>query len=437
MFVKKTQSEIQALTPDEATKYFEAKEAKDALETKNAIELAVKDAVSVVKTGLETANDVKMKAIEDANKLTIDGLTKSNTDLEQVVVKQGKKIKEMKETPNVLGNGIEVAKNLKDQLSAISKAHETDGENKNKIVIKVADYADNAIAVNTHNSIVGAIGAIGNYFAQLIPGFAKKPVPISNILDDVDVMPLSSDRLVSISQTETVNIAITPETTVKPVSNVVWTSIDAPAEAVATIFKTTTKMRRFFAVFVNAFMETLKMYFAKKIPQLVIAQIRLYATPFTAVPAQQTLTAPNNWDALIAMIASQIKLGYNPTNARLSVFAWEAMTTQKATDGHYMLQNNGSINLLDQVIKFGDVSVKIQPDVEFGDDEVLVGDLSVVKVGLDSNLDYTEFYDGGDGVRNLLSHRLEKFVAVIIPVATRTGLTLDTFTNVKAAITKP
>lgn len=428
MFVYKTDAQLEAMSAAERDTYATEKRAYEAKLAKEAIDEAVKTASE----GITKAFDEKLKVANEA----IATAQKANTDLEGIVKTQGEVLAK-RNISGPDGNGLAVAENLKEQLESLHKSTNA-GVVSEKVTIKVADSADTAIAVNTHNSIAGAIGAIGNYFAQLIPGFARKPVPTSNILDYVDVLPLDADRIVSISQTETVSILVTAECLVKPKSTVVWASIDAAAEAVATTFKTTTKMRRFFPMFVKVWMDTLKDYFAKKIPQLVLTEIRAHGTAFTAVPAQQTLTAPNKWDGLIAVIAGLIKLGYSPNIAKISVFAWQDMVTKKDTTGAYLLQNGGSINLLNKTVTFGNIVVNIDPDVELGDDELIVGDLMAgVKVGLDTNLEYMEYFANDDGDKNLKSHLLEKFIALIMPSATRTGVTVDTFTNVLTAITKP
>jgi predicted DNA-binding protein YlxM (UPF0122 family) len=428
MFVKKTDAQLEAMSTAERDTYAAEKSAHEAEVTK----LAIAEAVKEVKEGIVKDFDEKLKVANTA----IEVATKANTSLEEIVKTQGEALAK-RTVSGPEGNGLAVAENLKTQLEGLHKATNA-GVVSEKVTIKVADSADTAIAVNTHNSIAGAIGAIGNYFAQLIPGFARKPVPTSNILDYVDVLPLDADRIVSISQTETVSILVTAECTVKPKSTVVWAAIDAAAEAVPTTFKTTTKMRRFFPMFVKVWMDTVKDYFAKKIPQIILTAIRANGTAFTAVPAQQTLAAPNKWDALVAVIASLIKLGYSPNIAKISVFAWEDMVTKKDTTGAYLLQNGGSINLLTRTVTFGTVVVTIEPDVELNDDELIVGDLMAgVKVGLDNNLEYLEYFANDDGDKNLKSHLLEKFIAVIMPAATRTGVTVDTFTNVITAITKP
>ncbi|WP_027381866.1 hypothetical protein [Epilithonimonas caeni] len=423
------------------------KKFKDFLKSKNVTEEAFKtmEAAEQAKLHSEFLNEMgdeidKKASSEDLESLKSELETEKGTnatlkteveELKEIVKTQGEAIKDGANSPENAGFG--VAKSLKEELEAIHKSS-NEGTLNGKVTIKADAIGVNA---NAGAGIAGAITTIGNYFAQLIPGIAKKPVPKSNILDEIDMLPLNADRLVSISETETVNIAVTAEGAVKPESTVIWAAIDEPAEAVATTWKTTTKMRRFFAMFVTSFLKTLQSYFDKKLPQLVIAKIKANATAFTPVPAQAVHTAPNNFDAIIAVISSLVKLGYAPNSARMSVYAWENMQTLKASDGHYMLENKGSINLLNNTINFGDdVSVRIRTDVELGNDDLIVGDFKTsVKAGIDTATDYTEFYSGTDGNKNLLSHRLEKFFACIVPVATRTGIVSDTFTNIKAGIT--
>lgn len=194
-------------------------------------------------------------------------------------------------------------------------------------------------------------------------------------------------------------------------------------------------MRKFFAVFVTSFYNTLVMFIDKIIPERVISVINSSATAFTPVSGQAIYTAPNNFDAIVQMIASLVKLGYRPNVAKVSIFTYADLKTLKSSlDGHYMLTNNGSINILDSTISFGDIKVKLDTDVSFGNDDVLVGDLSSVHVGLDSNIEYYEAYEGNDFKTNKKSHLLEKYVAINIPTAVRTGIIKDTLTNVKTLI---
>lgn len=423
MFIYKTDAELEAMSAGERDTYAAAKRAHEEAKNQEAIDEAVKTA----KENLEKDFDTKLKTANEA-------ATKSISELELVVKTQGEVLAAQKNGSN--SNISEKAKEVETSLKAIF-----DNE-QNSQSTKKSFNVDNTIAVNdfTGNdgttTFAGAIGAIGNYFAQLIPGIFKRPVAKSNVLDYVDVLPLNADRLVTISESRTVSIAVTNECQIKPISKANWAAISEPAEIIATLWKTSTQMRRFYPMFVNSFLNTLQSFFEKEIPKKVLTKILANTTPFTPVPAQATYSNPNNYDAIIAVIAQLIKLGYVPNVVIMSVYAWENLKTLKATDGHYMLANNGSINLLTQSIDFGQVSVKIETDLEIGNDSFIVGDLkSSVKVAIDSQLEYIEWIAENDGERNLKSHRLEKFVASAIPEGTRTGVVSDTFTNVRALIT--
>ena len=386
-----------------------------------------------IEKGFETVVTEKTKEIQ----ATVDTLKKTVEEQEETLKNQGI---ELAKRPAAGNFSSAKAEELKAELVEIQKKS-TEGLQGEKLQIK-AFTGDDAMGVENFpnaagsGNITGALASITQYFSQLVPGIFKKPVPTSNILDYCDVMPLTGEQLVTISETSTVSMSVTAEGVEKPVSKASWSANSVTAQPVATLFKTTSQMRKFFLVFVTSFYNTLIMYVNKVIPERVITVINSTATAFTPVPAQEIYTAPNDFDAIVQMIASLVKLGYTPNVAKVSIFTYSALKTLKsADDGHYMLANNGSVNILDSVISFGDIKVKLDTDTSFGDDDVLVGDLTAVKVGLDNNIEYYEAYEGDDLKRNKKSHLIEKYLAVNVPVAVRTGIIKDTLTNVKTLIT--
>lgn len=421
MFIKKTQAEIAKMSDQEAEDYATAKTAHEAELNKKAIDEAVKAAKEEIEKGFKTQ---------------IDTATKANNDLGEIVKAQGE---ELKKRPTGGFTSVK-AEELRDELKTIQEAS-TKGDQTQKITIK-AFTGDDAMGVENfpnaagNGNITGALASITQYFAQLIPGIFKAPVPVSNILDYCDVMPLAGEQLVTISETRTINMAVTAEGVEKPVSKASWSAISVTAKPIPSMFKTTSQMRKFFPVFVTSFYNTLVAFMDKVIPEKVITEINAAATAFTPVAAQEIYTAPNDFDAIVQMIASLVKLGYKPNVAKVSIFTYSALKTLKsAEDGHYMLANNGSINILDSTISFGNIVVKLDTDTSFGNDDVLVGDLMAVKVGLDSNIEYYEAYEGNDFKTNKKSHLIEKYVAINVPTAVRTGIIKDTLTNVKTLIT--
>ena len=80
--------------------------------------------------------------------------------------------------------------------------------------------------------------------------------------------------------------------------------------------------------------------------------------------------------------------------------------------------------------------VKLDTDTSFADDDVLVADLTAVKIGLDNDVAYYEAYVDNDFKTNKKSHLVEKYLAVNVPTALRSGVMKDLLINVKTLITK-
>jgi HK97 family phage major capsid protein len=413
-FIKKSQSEIDAMTPEVAEAYFVAKEAHEAQVQKDSIDVAVKTA---------------KEEVEKSTKKQIDDLT-------AIVEKQGEEIAKGALNPDNF-NGAEAKKELEKMFDATNK-----GVVAEKMTLKTFNL-DSTIAVNsftgTGGTVAGAIGTIANFFSQVLPTIFRKPVPKSNILDYCEVIPLANNQLVTISETETISIAVTPECTVKPVSSTVFVSSVITATPLATLWKTSDQIRMFFQLFVQTFYNTIVSYFDQKIPAKVIAEVNSLGTAFTPDASQvyDAGVTPTNYDVIIQVIAQLVNLGYTPNCVRMSNYAYSALKTLRATsgDGQYMLQNGGSINLLTSTVSFGSLSIPIETDPSLAVDAFQIGDFTVVKVGLGSEMFYVETLTEADMTNNTKSHRLEKYVAVNIPNALRTGITKDTFANVRALLT--
>ena len=179
-----------------------------------------------------------------------------------------------------------------------------------------------------------------------------------------------------------------------------------------------------------------------KLPTVVLTQIKAAATAFTPNPAFQINNNPNNYDALGAVIASIENLGKFPSAIILNPIAWRNMKQEKV-NGIYTMSNGQSIAILDNSLDWGGTQIRIIKDPTIGIDEFIVGDLfDSVKVGVDSSLMYFETDGRTDAntsstsglSRNIRTHVLEKFFAVLIPTPNRIGLVKDTFSNVKTLI---
>lgn len=149
MFIKKTQAEIDAMTPEDAQKYFEAKEANDLAVSKKATEEAIEKALKPVQDDLK-------KAKEDNTELAL-----KVTELET---------KGAKETVKTLAT--EISEN-KEAIKEIAKGANAE------IVLK-ADTLRASIATNPHNLLVDGIGQVARVKRSLYDIFRKIPVGKGN-----------------------------------------------------------------------------------------------------------------------------------------------------------------------------------------------------------------------------------------------------------------
>jgi hypothetical protein len=287
-------------------------------------------------------------------------------------------------------------------------------------------------------------GTIRTIYARLV-GFFTPRVLTSRIMEFVDVQPIENATLIAINETVTGTAAITPECTLKPVVKMVFTTQESQADPIAVQWHTTTKLRRFFPALVNRMEQKFLELINVALPEAVLTAIRAGATAFTPVAGMDVSATPNNYDALTAVIASLENLGYMPDVVLMNPIAWRNMKVDKTAEGVYTLSNGQSISLVDNGIDWGGRMIAIIRDPKLQLDEFIVGDIfGTVKVGVDSEAMYFET-DGRTDVqtptsitglsRNIRTHVLEKFIAIIIPTGSVAGLVRDTFTNVKTLIT--
>jgi len=277
-------------------------------------------------------------------------------------------------------------------------------------------------------------------------GFFGLMSPESRIMDLVDVQPLSEGRLYAINTTNVGDAAVTPECELKPIVRMTFTDQTADAEAVAAMWFTTTKLRRFWNNISSLFRTTFAELVNRKVPQAVLTAIRANASAFTPNPLFNIDDNPNNYDALGAVIASIQNLGYLPNGILINPVAFRNMKQSKNENGTYNLSNGNSISIIGNGsgLDWNGVAIPIILDPTLGNDEFIVGDFFMtVKVGLDNELIYMETdgrVDNADAsvsglAKNIRTHVLERFVATIIPNGTKTLIIRDTFDNVKTLIT--
>ncbi len=436
MFVKKTQAQVNAMSDAEADTYAAEKAIFEAGENQKAIEAAVEKGVNTLKTEFE------------------EKLTEKDTvigELKGIVEDQGVKIVDIsKSTADAKKENLEeLFKEKYDE--AVSGENHTVKEGFSIDTSKAIASTD-VMSVNTVNSTdfpaAGSTGVVSSnvqsLFGKLIGYFGYRS-PASRILELVDVQPMESATLIVINETVTGTAEITTECKLKPIVKMSFDTQEKSADPVAVMWFTTTKLRRFFPALVNRMVQKFGELINDKLPNVVLDAVKAGASAFTPDAALAINTNPNNYDAMGAVIATIENLGFNVSAFMLNPIAWRNMKQEKTADGIYTLSNGQSVNILQNGLDWGGVFIPIIKDPTLGVDEFVTGDIfATVKVGVDSMLMYMETDGRTDAVatnaatglaRNIRTHVLEKFFAVIIPDGTKIGLIKDTFTNVKTLIT--
>lgn len=362
------------------------------------------------------------KTSEDKKKMTLEEAFKAKYDeaVEEKDFGQGKDFR----IPNNVSISIETKEIVSTDVMSVN-------------TVSAADFPE-----------AGSTGVVGatlrTLYARVI-GFFGPRIVTSRIMDFVDVQPLTESTLIAINEAWVGDAEVTPECTLKPIVKMSFTPQEATADPVAAMWFTTTKLRRFFSALVNRMEQKFAELVNKKIPETVLTAVRAGASAFTPDPALAINSNPNNYDAIGAVIATLENLGYQPNAVLVNPIAWRNMKQDKTEEGVYTLSNGQSISILQDRIDWGGFMVAVIKDPGLAIDEFIIGDLmETVKVGVDSQLMYMET-DGRTDVqegsavtglaRNIRTHVLEKFVAVIIPDAVSAGLVRDTFSNVKTLIT--
>lgn len=143
MFIKKTQAEIDSMTPEDAQKYFEAKEANDLSVSKKATEEAIEKAVKPLQEELKTVKDDN---VELALKIT------------------GLETKGAKETVKTFTDEV---KEKKEEILGLVK-----GTNQKEVVLK-ADTVRASITNSASQNKLNTIGQLGTKLRGLYDVFKK------------------------------------------------------------------------------------------------------------------------------------------------------------------------------------------------------------------------------------------------------------------------
>jgi len=403
--------------------------------------------------GAAKAGDIEtaVKTVKESMKDDFDAIKTANEALKETVEAQGVRIVEMSKGTGT-AKGVELTELFKEKYDEAVEKEEYTVSRKLRFDTAKATISTDVMSVDTVNAATfptaGSTGVVSTALRSLygkIIGFFGPRIPQSQVMDLVDIQPIENSILIAINDTTIGTAAITPECTLKPVVKMTFATQEASANPVAVQWHTTTKLRRFFPMLAMRMEQKFAELINKQIPEVVLTAIRAGATAFTPVTQLAINDNPNNYDAIGAVIATLENLDYIPTAIMLNPIAWRNMKQEKNAEGIYTLSNGQSIALVENGLDWGGNVIRYVKDPKLGIDEFIIGDLNAsVKVGVDTELMYFET-DGRTDAQattaitglslNIRTHVLEKFIAVIVPTGSRTGLIRDTFANVKTLIT--
>ena len=445
-FKYKTVAELNAMSEDEREKYLADKRTHEDDVRKKELDKAKDDAVEAAKKAAKTALDEHFKSVpEGVTKESFETFkTEINTMIENIGKAAGNK---------TVDTGENVIKALADKYEAFyEKGQSTevvDEVNKSREKNDRAKFSvEHKAWADTNIHSVGQAGTTNvpsstyQTLVTQVVGRYTKPRPVSRIMDFVDVQPLNAGSLTIFEDTTTGSFQVTPEGTLKPF--VVYEEKDksADAEIVTALWCTTTKLRRFYPGVANRMRQTFENLLGDTIPSLVLSFVKTNASALTP-PTGLTFTNPTEYDAIVTSVAALKKAGYAPNIVGLSPVGYAKLITNKTTDGVLTLQNGQSIAIVGSTIVMGAYAIDVVEDPTLLDDEFIVGDVSVVHVGLDSEILYLETdgrIEGETLVKtglqaNVRTHELGKFLAIVIADGAKAGIVKDTFTNVITLIT--
>ncbi|WP_234110139.1 hypothetical protein [Chryseobacterium sp. R2A-55] len=425
-FIKKTAEEFEAMSSEEQTKYLAAKEAHDAKVIKETAE----------KAGKEAAEKALKELPESISKETFDAYQKKT---DKMIENLGKASGNKEEAPMT-----SIAKQFEEQYKERTKDLDKNELVQGNITMKAWTSTDTMVATEVSSATYPAAGAhsvvsgVLGFFTRLIPGFYRKPKPVSKIYDYVTVVPTEGETSVTVLSEKIIGEAeLVDECELKPIVKAEYKATTVEMQFVAVFWKISRMLIRVFKRMGVDLQNRFNELILEKIPTAIADAVKDAAVPFTAVPELAIHSAPNNFDAIVAVIAYLEKLGYTPNAALLSPYAYANMITLKAAgDGHYMLSNGGSIKLVGSSIDYGGTMIELVKDATLGNDDLIIGDLSVVQAFIDGSIEYHQGYNDNDDLRrNLVGNVLEQLMAVVIPDGAETGIVSDTFANIKNLIT--
>lgn len=391
MFVKKSQTEIDAMTPDEAQKYFEAKEAHEEAATQKKLDDLATKLQEQFKGDLEKAN----AAIKEAN--------------EQIL-----ELKETAAGKEAIAKGVFV-----DFVEKNVEKYNANPESKQygaSLAIKAAALMTTA---NVLPNVAGGFSPLfGNYIDTEI-GHVPKPENIILPLVTVKTQPGTESIWYSDRINEEGDAAFIAEGALKPLADAEWQTTKKDIQEVAVRWKFTKRLMMHAPAIVQDFEQHVRELVDQKIDDQLLEGdgtgnnldgLETLAAAFV-VPTGLAgyYQAPNIYDVIMAM-ATRVRLSNfkGQLTAVLNTVWMAKMAGIKDAENRYIIAPFVSPD----GTRVGSVNIKFSNKI--GEDDILLGDLKKFNVVWAEQVMYDEGYENDDFSKNLVSKKLEAFLGTYI-----------------------
>lgn len=414
MFVKKTQSEIDAMSPEDAQKYFELKEAHDNAEMQKKLDALAEKMQLQFKGDIDTAT----AALKEANE-RIDQL-KETADGKAAIAK---------------GLFVEfVEKNV--------EGYNANPENKQygaSLAIKAAALMTTA---NVLPNVAGGFSPLfGNYIDTEI-GHVPKPENIILPLVTVKTQPGTESIWYSDRINEEGDAAFIAEGALKPLADAEWQTTKKDIQEVAVRWKFTKRLMMHAPAIVQDFAVHVRELVDQKIDDQLLEGdgtgnnldgLELLASAFI-VPTglAEYYLAPNIYDVIMAM-ATRVRLSNfkGELTAILNTVWMAKMAGIKDSQERYIV----APFVAPDGTRVGSVNIKFSNKI--GEDDILLGDLKRFNVVWAEQVMYDEGYENDDFSKNLVSKKLEAFLGTYIKASDAGSILFGDISDIQDDIAQP
>jgi hypothetical protein len=443
-FKLKTSEELEKMTTEELNAYqvdktaFERKQTEELIESKTADLKKQFDSTSTKEEVNKLNDEIKVltEQVKNFDK-TIEDLSKTKTQTQTNMTRK-----------QVIGSQIQ--KGLDDVLK---KAQENGNGSINGYTFTVKDseftHTITDVPAGTYpanGSPSNVEGSIFTYNAQNIGGVWASPKNQYGLLNVIDVQRLTERKLFGyIIYNAQGQAEFVEECALKPLvkEDVKTSSVDA--KKIALSYKLTEEYQKFVPEFIqNEILSRFEQDLNIRIVEAIFGLNPLFngitenASTYTPEPSHVVFSSPNHLDAIAVVVNSLELRNYMPSFVMMNPAEKIALINSKATDGHYNVFNNGSIQLVNGVLTYvngGTYPIIFDKIIPAG--KIFVGSTDAFKVASDSDLIIRTGYDAdGDLRRNIITVVLEKFMAVYSPAELGEGMIYDDIDLIKASITE-